>query len=37
MRPGVVYAVAESSLDKLSSGGANAQGIVFAVSTDYGH
>ena len=34
--PGVVYAVAESSLDKLSAGGANAQGIVFAVSTDYG-
>jgi hypothetical protein len=35
-RPGYLYAVAESALDKVPAGGSAANGIVFAVSTDYG-
>jgi hypothetical protein len=35
-RPGYLYAVAENSLDRTAAGGSPANGIVFAVSTDYG-
>jgi hypothetical protein len=35
-RPGVVYAVAENSMFQTPAGAVAAQGILFAVSTDYG-